>query len=85
MVKNQCKFFKYAGPEHEGFVQICSIAYQIDPENEPGRLLVDLGFGWLGDYVSNSRYIPTTRTILHFLVVKKKTIVQATVLTVVIK
>ena len=41
----------YDGPRHEGFDQICGIAYQTDPENEPGRLLVDLGFGSPGDYL----------------------------------
>ena len=30
----------YDGPKHEGFDQVCGIAYQSDPENEPGRLLV---------------------------------------------
>ena len=30
----------YDGPKHEGFDQTCGYAYQSDPENEPGRLLV---------------------------------------------
>ena len=30
----------YDGPNHEGFDQSCGYAYQTDPENEPGRLLV---------------------------------------------
>ena len=30
----------YDGPKHEGFDQTCGYAYQTDPENEPGRLLV---------------------------------------------
>ena len=30
----------YDGPNHEGYDQTCGYAYQTDPENEPGRLLV---------------------------------------------